>query len=392
MSRAAANSVNYKSRQAKQDYHSLTNKLPPLLRAAELLGSAAGLAFRQTVRWRRTLGIALAFVVAASCNNPGVPGLTGNSGSGIIMGGVTGGVIERSLAYDNGWLCDATGGPVGIWTYDSDSVVIQHNESYRNRTNGPADGGGFDLDQNTRNSIVQYNYSHENDGAGILLAHAPNNTNHSGNVVRYNISQNDGRKNSTGGIVIWGRTIGAEIYNNSVYLKRAAVGATFAVKLYNASIPTNDVRNVHFRNNIFFADSGAQILSVSPDQINGAIDLRFEGNNYFSGAAASRFKWGTASYVGLVAWRTASGQEKLGAQLLGIEGNPGLIAPGGGGTIGNADLLANLTAYRLTPTSLLINTGLNLQQMFGVYAGSLDFYASTLPYGLAYDVGAHEWR
>ena len=139
-----------------------------------------------------------------SYRNSGIAGAAGNTGSGITMGGVKGGMIERSVAYDNGWLCDANEGPVGIWTYDSYGVVIQHNELYRNRTNGPADGGDFDLDQNTRNALVQYNYSHDNYGPGYLFSHSPNTFSHSGNTVRYNISENDGRRNSAAAILIWG--------------------------------------------------------------------------------------------------------------------------------------------------------------------------------------------
>ncbi|MGQ0639779.1 MAG: right-handed parallel beta-helix repeat-containing protein [Gemmatimonadaceae bacterium] len=325
-------------------------------------------------------------------NNTGVAGLTVNSGSGIVMGGVTGGVIERSVAYNNGSLNTAAEGPVGIWTYDSDSVVIQHNESYRNRTNGTADGGGFDLDQNTRNSTLQYNYSHDNDGPGYLLAHAPNNMNHTGNVVRYNITQNDGRRNGASAIVIWGRTIGAAIYNNSVYLKPSTSGTSRAVHIHNATVPANDVKNVHFRNNAFFADSGATTLLVTAGQLTGAIDLRFEGNNYFGRTAPPKFIWGSSTYVGIGAWRNATGQELLGGAPTGSVVDPRFTAAGGGGTIGNADLLASLTAYTLKSTSLLINKGLNLQQQFGMDAGPFDFYSGALPFGSGYDVGAHEWR
>ncbi|MGC3974336.1 MAG: hypothetical protein QM771_08160 [Nitrospira sp.] len=66
-----------------------------------------------------------------------------HSGSGIILGNVDSGVIEWSKAYENGRLGNAG---VGIWTYDSTKVAIQHNESFANHTSGDADGGGFDLD------------------------------------------------------------------------------------------------------------------------------------------------------------------------------------------------------------------------------------------------------
>ena len=128
-------------------------------------------------------------------SNSGVKGLDTNSGNGIVLGSVNGGTIEQSLAYNNGWLCDAeNGGPVGIWAYNSTKVAIQFNESHHNRTGGQIDGGGFDLDHNTSNSIMQYNYSHDNEGAGFLLAQSPDSDDHTDNIVRYNISENDARK------------------------------------------------------------------------------------------------------------------------------------------------------------------------------------------------------
>lgn len=325
-------------------------------------------------------------------DNPGVAGASTNTGSGITLGGVKGGVIERSVAFNNGALCTAPEGPVGIWTYDSDSVLIQHNESYDNRTNGPADGGGFDLDQNTRNSTVQYNYSHGNAGAGYLMAHAPDNTDHTGNTIRYNISENDGRRNSAGAIVVWGRTINSEIYNNSVYITPSTTGTPRAVHVHNATITTHDVQHLHIRNNALYVTGGLKLVIVSADQLKGAVDLRFEGNTYYAGSTAPTFSWGSSNFTGLSAWRTGSGQEQIAGTATGLQGDPGFTAPGTGGTIGNADQLATLSAYRLKPTSPLIDRGLNLRTLFGTPMGPTDYWSQALMAGAAYDVGAHEWR
>ncbi len=327
-----------------------------------------------------------------SYRNSGVAGLSGNSGSGIVMGGVSGGTIERSLAYNNGWLCDAPEGPVGIWAYDSDGIGIQHNESYQNRTGGTADGGGFDLDQNTRNSKLQYNYSHGNDGAGFLLAHSPDTYSHSGNTIRYNISENDARKNSNGAIVIFGRTVGAEIYNNTVFVKPSVTGSPLGIFIHNSGITTRDVKNVHVRNNSFYTTGNLRVVAVTTDQLNGAIDLRFEGNNYYAGLYKARIVWGGTTYTSLAAWRTGKGQESLNGANVGSQINPGLINPGNGGTIGNADLLHNLSAYKLLGTSPLIGRGLDLKTTFGLNAGLIDFYSASIPFGSEHDVGAHEWR
>ena len=48
---------------------------------------------------------------------------------------------------------------------------------------------------------MQYNYSHDNDGPGYLLLHSSAGARRAGNnIVRYNISQNDARKNDYGAI------------------------------------------------------------------------------------------------------------------------------------------------------------------------------------------------
>lgn len=325
-------------------------------------------------------------------NNTGKAGLTSPSGNGIVLGGVSGGLIERSVAHDNGALCDAPGGPVGIWAYDSHRITIQYNESYRNRTAGTADGGGFDLDQNTKNSTIQYNYSHQNDGAGFLLSQSPNNTTHTGNLVRYNISENDARKNSYGAIMVYGKVRFAEVYNNTVFLSPAPVGSPRGIIVHNYTITANDVRSLHVRNNIFYSTGGLRTVEVTSGQINGAVDLRFEGNDYYGGTVAPKIVWGSATHRTLATWRSATGQELLSGVPLGMIVGPGLANAGAGGTIGNADKLTTLAAYRLVSSSPLIDRGLDLLQRFGLSVGSTDFYGLTLPSGSGFDVGANEWR
>ena len=108
------------------------------------------------------------------------------------------------MAYDNGarqQQATTGGGPCGIWTYNSNNITIQYNESYGN-LGDRVDGDGFDMDGGTTNCILQYNYSHDNDGAGYLQAQFPDAQEHSGDIIRYNISQNDGRKNSYGAIEV----------------------------------------------------------------------------------------------------------------------------------------------------------------------------------------------
>ena len=75
---------------------------------------------------------------------------------------------------------------------------------------------------------MQYNYSHDNDGPGYGIYQFSGARAFHDNTVRYNVSENDARKNSYGAIDFWnGRRQGisnVNVYNNTVYLTPAASG------------------------------------------------------------------------------------------------------------------------------------------------------------------------
>jgi peptidoglycan/LPS O-acetylase OafA/YrhL len=320
-------------------------------------------------------------------NNPGLPGpLRENSGSGIVLSDVDGGVIQHCVAWENGRSCSATaGGPVGIWAWDSNEVVIQCNESYGNLTGGPKDGGGFDLDGGVTNSVLQYNYSHDNDGAGYLLCQFVGARRFGGNTVRYNISQNDGRRNLYGGIHLHddgfaGRVRDCQVYNNTVYTSPCPdAGPSAFIAQRSAS------SDISVRNNIFQCADGADLVSVFAGQHN----LTFQGNDYFSGGGEFRLRWEGVTYPTVAAWRAATGQERVGGREVGTSTDPGLRAPGRGTTFGNASLLPTLDAYRLGDDSRLVGAGLDLAGLFGIEPGATDFFGTALPRQGVFDVGAH---
>lgn len=329
-------------------------------------------------------------IVVRDCtvySNRGVQNTGNHSGSGILLADVDGATIERCLAYDNGDLNNYTnGGPIGIWTYDSNDVLIQFNESHSNKSGGATlDGGGFDLDGGVTNSTVQYNYSHGNEGAGYLVFQFSGaRPLLGGNVIRYNISENDGRKGSYAGILVGGGSTvqNNRFHNNTLYISPAPSGMPAAFK--NLGVGTANT----LRNNIFQTSGGVLLI----DSSNAATSsLLFQGNDYWPGGSTFAIKWGASTYSTLAAWRTATGQEKNGAADTGSAVDPLLNDPGNGGTVGDPALLSDLGAYRLNPASPLINSGLDLLALFGVSPGSRDYFANPLPQGGAYDIGAHEF-
>ncbi len=313
-------------------------------------------------------------------NNTGIAGESSSTGSGILLSSVNGGVIERSLAYNNGALNTAVGGPVGIWTYDSTNIVIQYNESYKNKTNSTADGGGFDLDGGVSNSILQYNYSHDNAGAGYLLCQYSGASPVANNIVRYNISQNDGRKNGYGGITLYSTVDNTDIYNNTVFMSEASSGSPPAIRMWNW-----DGKGLRFRNNLIITSGNVPVIAG-----NSGSGLYFQGNNYWSETSQLKFRFDGTSYTSLQAFRSSTAQEMLNGKPSGLSVVAELSNAGGGTTIGNPNQLTSLLAYKLLPASPMIDAGINLPSVFGNNVGNSDFYDGALPQESGYDIGAHE--
>jgi hypothetical protein len=308
------------------------------------------------------------------------PGSTNHSGDGIVIGEASDALVERCQTWTNGWLAN---GSVGIRTYDSARVTIQFCESHHNRTLGINDGGGFDFDGGMTSSVMQYNYSHDDNGAGLSVYQYAGSAGQSNNVIRFNISQNDGRSNSHSGLQFWNGVAGTgilDVYNNTIFVSPATTGTPRAVYFRSA------VSNVRLRNNLFVTTGGARLIE-GPSGQSGVV---FQGNDYWPSGGTFVIKWGGTTYSTLDTWRTGSGMERIGTTNVGFSVDPQLMNPGGGTTIGNADLLSALTAYQLQTYSPMCEAGLNLPALFGINIGTMDYYGNTVPNGLTFDVGAHD--
>ena len=320
-------------------------------------------------------------------NNPGIPEERRiHTGSGIMLSGIDGATVEYCEAYNNGWLNGHDGGgPVGIWGYNCNNLVIQHNESHHNRTGTTKDGGGFDLDGGCTNSVMQYNYSHDNDGAGYLLAQYNGAPEMKNLVIRYNISENDGRKNSNGSILLWatsssGGIQDVDIYNNTIYLSPANNGSPTGV-----FVSTGNFSDTRIRNNIIQTSGGLQAVRVLANT-----GVRFEGNAYWASGDAFKIYWTGATYTSLEQWRSALKQEMLNGKPVGVFADPEFNNPGKGGTIGDPEQLQTISAYKLKPGSELIGQGLNLKATFGLNTGNLDFWKNDVSKKQSYNVGAYQ--
>ena len=79
-----------------------------------------------------------------------------------------------------------------IWVMHAKNSIIRYNISQDSHT--MRDGGGFDVDADCENTLIEYNISYNNSG-GFLLLCPTRNTPHKNTIVRYNISIDDGQRN-----------------------------------------------------------------------------------------------------------------------------------------------------------------------------------------------------
>jgi hypothetical protein len=322
-------------------------------------------------------------VYVGYCRASGNSGPT-SVGNGIVVSNIDGGVIERSVAHHNGMKNKTGRGPVGIWAWRANNIVIQHNESYSNCGNtGGDDGNGFNLDGGMTNSILQYNYSHDNHGGGFVFAQYAGALPFTNNIIRYNISENDGRRNYFSGIFVWSADeFGiqkSQIYSNTVYITPAQGTVPSGIAVVSKT------KNVAIWNNIIVTTGGLPLLAA----VSGQIGMNIQGNAYWSSGAPFRIKWDGKEYGSLMSFRSA-GQERIGRKSVGLNVDPQLSDPGKGIRLGKAVELESLSGYKLKSTSPLVGKGLDLRSRFGISVGKRDYFGSKVPINRNFEIGAHE--
>ena len=314
---------------------------------------AAGITVEGPYQKRESSNIQILYCRAE--NNPGDPTkLDNHSGNGIVVGNCKKVLIDHCTATNNGWDMPRIGnGPVGIWAYESDSVIIQHCLSYKNKTSkGGADGGGFDFDGGVTNSIIQYCFSYDNQGSGLCIFQYWGASAWHDNIYRYNISENDGTvSDSQAGLYIWNSSndekqfYNCKVYGNIIYNSKVAA-ISFA--------ETSKSKGFHFYNNIFV---GKDSLIKGHDYM---YDVTFEENDWWS--LDSKFNIGDIK--DLKTWAGKTGKEKVNGKLVGLNEDPKFRSPGNS-SLTSATQLRSLQDYKLPANSeLKKKLGLNKSAWF----------------------------
>ena len=258
-------------------------------------------------------------------------------GDGITVRDTDGALIEHNLVRDCRY--QNTGYNVGIWPFEAANTVLQYNEAYE--THGTTDGQGLDCDHASSNSVMQYNYSHNNEGGFMLIMGGYP---HTGATVRYNISQNDRDKTFE---FAQGCPKGTMIYNNTIYSDQLLERGVFFLSNTGAGQGVNDTFAF---NNVFHYPEGQKFYGGETQNLTTYMKLY---NNAYTG--------GIEAFEG--------DDNPLKAE------DAGLTAPGTGQEVNESKTAVTgssgaLDGYKLEDTSVLIDKGITVDEAWKHFGGT----------------------
>ncbi len=238
-----------------------------------------------------------------------------------------------------------------MFFFNCDDAVAQFNEGYGTVYNGgeepDKDAAAFDSDYQCKNTIFQYNYSHDNGMGGIVcVSSGAAGKFNDGTVIRYNIFEDNDRQGfrNTGG------TTNTKVYNNVWYLGSGLSNVLIWYQKSWSGWPDG----TKFYNNIIYNDS-----SNASYNFGSATNTEFDYNVFYGNAASGE----------------PSDSHKL-------TSDPNFVNVGSGG-IG----LDSVDGYKLNDGSPCINSG----RVVDGNNGGFDYWANTVPHGTTMpDRGAYE--
>jgi hypothetical protein len=279
-----------------------------------------------------------------------------NSGSGIVLFDWNGWECYSNVVHDCGMNQRTLGGGAGgiISVFLCNKIHFWGNTVYNiwssggNGTNGAGgDGVGIDFDEDTSNSVCEGNFTYNCGGVGYYSFLAGGN-----NIYRWNIGIGDG---TNGEGEIWFADYGHPPTNSIDYVyNNTLIGGLNGISLNpNSGGGTNYVLN-----NIIgqLNTSGWLIIGDAAAVTN----WHFKGNDYMTANFLASWPSGVSNYNGLTAWRSV-GQEGGGA---GFQVNPQFA-------VGSGTIASN---YWLGAGSPLLNQGIDVHGIYGISAGTSDYY------------------
>ncbi len=260
----------------------------------------------------------------------------------IILRCADGALVEHCILRQNG----IKGNGNALFIFHTDNSLIQYNEAYGTvYQEGTSDAAGFDSDGYNHKSIFQYNYSHDNELGGLVMAvgdgPAPFND---GTIFRYNICQNNKRE----GIRLSGYPTNARFYNNVFYIDSSESSVNIIHHKKWGGWPSK----ISYYNNIFY---------------------NMSSNSYYSFGQSSEISFSHNTFFGIHGAGEPDDPYKM-------TSDPRLVNPGSG-SLG----IENVEGYMLIQGSPCIDNGLLLDDH-----GDADYWGNAIPYNDRPDRGVHE--
>ncbi len=192
------------------------------------------------------------------------------AGNGLIVRVAVDALIENNLFDTCGKFISGN----AVFNFNTDNTLYQYNEARNTIYNeGDTDARGIDSDYRTKNTIIQYNYLHNNGLGGITATGGPGvgddpvNFNF-GTVIRYNIIENNARQ----GAYFSGRVEGLEVYNN-VFYADGNFNDVVVLKLNRWTVYPN---GASFKNNIFYYKGNNSSYAFT-----NSTNVSFDHNMYY---------------------------------------------------------------------------------------------------------------
>lgn len=237
-------------------------------------------------------------------------------GDGIVLFQVNHGVIEDSAAWRTGLQKTLTiGTPNAIWTWMCRGCSVRRNEAFL--TASPdIDGGAFDVDYGSDNTLVEANYGHDTQGYCVAVFGAGWVTTNT--IVRGNVCEANGLRANLA------------LRQGAIFLSSWNDGALKDVEISGNVIhwaPPVDAPMLV--NNAAFVGSGQfhhnQVTVASKAVLESNAGVLLDANSYFStSGTGTRWRYAGKDYAGFAAYREGTGQDansRLAEEAAGLRDN-----------------------------------------------------------------------
>ncbi|MGW5192700.1 right-handed parallel beta-helix repeat-containing protein [Kribbella sp. NPDC004138] len=308
-----------------------------------------------------------------------------STGAAITANGWNGALIQRNIVHDIGANVTSCGGTSGIMSYTSNNVTIRNNEVYKVEPvpayTAGCDWDGIDLDGGTTNSLVEYNYTHDNAGSGLLAYTSTAASRVWGpNTYRYNISENDDWALAQGGlmdVVPAAPKNALSIYGNTFFSNKdqSANKKQGASACFNFGYSTGVwAAGSQIKDNICYLANRNNFGKTGQFYYNPYNQTGMTlANNLYYGTNTGGWRWSGTTYADFAAWNAA------GLESGAVWGDPLFTSPGAGGTCtwsppSGTGPQPCPQAYTLKTGSPAIGAGTPVSG-----SGGVDYYGTTIP-------------